>query len=62
MTRDTGRDILYKNTAHTFSTVEQRDMQQPSERLVLEDPFYYLANFRQLVEWIHQRYVDLLSP
>jgi hypothetical protein len=37
-------------------------MQQPSERLVLEDPFYYLANFRQLVEWIHQRYVDLLSP
>ena len=36
-------------------------MQQVSERQVLEDPFYYLANFRQLVDWIHQRYSDLLS-
>lgn len=36
-------------------------MQQPSERQVLEDPFYYLANFQQLVGWIHQRYANLLS-
>ena len=36
-------------------------MRQASERQVLEDPFYYLANFRQLVDWIHQRYFDLLS-
>ncbi len=36
-------------------------MQQTSERQVLEDPFYYLANFLQLANWIHQRYADLLS-
>jgi hypothetical protein len=41
--------------------VERRNAQQVSERRVLEDPFYYLANFRQLVDWIHQRYADLLS-
>ena len=36
-------------------------MQQASERQMPEDPFYYLANFRQLVDWFQQRYVDLLS-
>ncbi len=31
-------------------------------RQVLENPFYYLDNFRQLANWIYQRYHDLLSP
>jgi hypothetical protein len=29
---------------------------------VLPDPFYYLANFQRVLDWIAQRYADLLSP
>lgn len=28
----------------------------------LEDPFYYLANFQHVLDWIEARYSDLLSP
>jgi hypothetical protein len=28
----------------------------------LEDPFYYLSNFRQVLDWLRQRYSDVLSP
>lgn len=28
----------------------------------LEDPFYYLNNFRQVLAWLEQRYADVLSP
>lgn len=27
----------------------------------LEDPLYYLHNFRWVLDWVHQRYADLLS-
>lgn len=27
----------------------------------LEDPFYYLHNFRQVLDWLRQRYADLLD-
>ena len=28
----------------------------------LEDPFYYLNNFQQVLAWLQQRYADVLSP
>lgn len=28
----------------------------------LEDPLYYLQNFRQVLQWLGQRYADLLDP
>ena len=28
----------------------------------LEDPFYYLTNFQQVLAWLQQRYADVLSP
>ncbi|WP_339497713.1 VRR-NUC domain-containing protein [Pseudomonas sp. EA_15y_Pfl1_P101] len=28
----------------------------------LEDPLYYLHNFRQVLHWLEQRYADLLDP
>ena len=28
----------------------------------LEDPLYYLANFRRVLDWLTSRYADLLSP
>jgi hypothetical protein len=28
----------------------------------LEDPLYYLHNFRQVLHWLGQRYADLLDP
>ena len=28
----------------------------------LEDPLYYLHNFRQVHDWLGQRYADLLAP
>jgi tetratricopeptide (TPR) repeat protein len=28
----------------------------------LEDPLYYLHNFRQVLDWLGQRYADLLAP
>lgn len=41
--------------AHTVSVAILR-MQ------ALEDPFYYLANFEHVLDWIGSRYLDLLSP
>ena len=29
---------------------------------LLEDPFYYLANFRRVLDWLAARYADLLAP
>ncbi|MBT2372878.1 VRR-NUC domain-containing protein [Pseudomonas fluorescens] len=29
---------------------------------LLENPFYYLHNFRQVLDWLGQRYADLLGP
>lgn len=28
----------------------------------LDDPFYYLNNFMQVLDWLEQRYADVLSP
>lgn len=28
----------------------------------LDDPLYYLHNFRQVLHWLGQRYADLLDP
>ncbi|MFB4391855.1 MULTISPECIES: VRR-NUC domain-containing protein [unclassified Pseudomonas] len=28
----------------------------------VDDPFYYLHNFRQVLAWVEQRYTDLLEP
>ncbi|MFV3402765.1 VRR-NUC domain-containing protein [Pseudomonas sp. NY15463] len=28
----------------------------------VDDPFYYLHNFRQVLAWVEQRYADLLEP
>ncbi|MDF0729534.1 VRR-NUC domain-containing protein [Pseudomonas entomophila] len=28
----------------------------------VDDPFYYLHNFRQVLAWVEQRYADLLDP
>ena len=55
-------DILYACTVITvFSATASRQVRQFPMIKVLENEFYYLDNFHRVLEWIGERYADLLT-